>query len=137
MNTPVKSNKDERLLTGYRALDLTGELGLFCGSILGSLGIDVIKVEPPGGNRTRQIGPFYHDIPDPEKSLFWFAFSSNKKSITLDIETSKGQELFKHLAKTADIVIESFPPGHMDKLGLDYPSLEKHTLGKYRLCTQQ
>lgn len=117
------------MLSPYRVLDLTDEKGLFCGKLLADLGADVIKVEKPGGDPARKIGPFYHDEADPEKSLFWFAFNTNKRGITLDIETTEGQELFRRLVKTADFVIESFPPGYMDKLGLSYPSLEKTNPG--------
>jgi len=92
----------------YRILDLTDEKGLLCGKILGDLGADVIKVEKPGGDAARNIGPFYKDIPHPEKSLYWFAYNLNKRSITLDIEKADGVEVFKQLAKKADIVIESF-----------------------------
>lgn len=112
-------------LSPYRVLDLTDEKGLFCGKILGDLGADVIKVEKPGGDPARNIGPFYHDTPHPEKSLFWFAYNTSKRGITLNIETKEGQEVFKRLVKTADFVIESFPPGYLDKLGLDYSVLSE------------
>ena len=117
--------KPEGMLTPYRVLDLTDEKGLLCGKILGDMGADVIKIEKPGGDSARSIGPFYHDEPHPEKSLFWFAMNTSKKGITLDIETADGQEIFKRLVKTADFVIESFQPGYLDKLGLGYSALEK------------
>jgi crotonobetainyl-CoA:carnitine CoA-transferase CaiB-like acyl-CoA transferase len=110
-------------LSPYRALDLTDEKGYFCGKILGDLGMDVIKIEPLGGDPGRNIGPFYHDIPDKNQSLYFFAYNTNKRSITLNIETSDGQKIFKKLIKTADFVIESFVPGYMDKLGLGYVTL--------------
>jgi len=113
------------MLSPYRVLDLTDEKGHLCGKLLGDLGADVIKIERPGGDPARSIGPFYHDEPDPEKSLFWFAFNTSKRGITLSIETTDGQELFRKLVKTADFVIESFPPGYMDRLGLGYSALEK------------
>ena len=113
------------MLNPYRVLDLTDERGLLCGKLLGDLGADVIKIERPGGDPARKIGPFYDDEPDPEKSLFWFAFNTSKRGITLDIETAAGQETFKKLVETADFIIESFPPGYMDKLGLGYSTLEK------------
>lgn len=115
----------EAALEGYRALDLTDDKGFLCGRILGDLGVDVIKVEPLGGEPSRRIGPFYNDIPDPEKSLYWFAYNANKRGITLDIESADGREIFKRLVKTAHFVIESFPPGYMDKLGLGYSSLSQ------------
>ncbi len=58
----------ESLLSRYRVLDLTNENGFLCGRILGDLGADVIKIEPPGGDPGRSTGPFYHDLPDPEKT---------------------------------------------------------------------
>jgi len=115
----------EGMLSSYRVLDLTDEKGLMCGKLLGDLGADVIKVEKPGGDLTRRLGPFYHDEPDPEKSLFWFALNTSKRGITLNIETAEGQDIFKKLVKNADFVIESFPPGYLDKLGLGYSALEK------------
>ena len=113
----------DECLSPYLALDLTDQKGLLCGRILADLGCDVIKIEKPGGDEARSIGPFYHDIPDREKSLYWFAYNSNKRGITLNIETVDGQDLFKRLVKTADFVIESYQPGYMDKLGLGYDSL--------------
>jgi crotonobetainyl-CoA:carnitine CoA-transferase CaiB-like acyl-CoA transferase len=92
---------------------------------MAELGADVVKVERPGGDLSRNVGPFYKDIPDPEKSLSWFAFNQNKRGITLNIETRDGQEIFKKLARKADFVIESFKPGYLDKLGLGYPALSK------------
>lgn len=119
------TSNGESLLSPYRVLDLTDEKGYLCGKILADLGADVIKVEPPEGDPGRKLGPFYHDIPDPEKSLYWFAFNMNKRGITLDIETADGKQLFERLVKTADLVIESFPPGYMAQLGLDYSPLSK------------
>jgi len=114
-----------QLLDSYRVLDLSGEAGMFCGKILGDFGADVIKVEPPGGDLVRNIGPFYHDIPDPEKSLFWFSYNSSKRGITLNIETADGQEIFSRLAKTADVIIETFAPGYMESQGLGYDALSR------------
>ncbi len=111
------------LFSPYRVLDLTDEKGFLCGKIFADLGMDVIKIEKPGGDVGRRIGPFYHDIPDPEKSLFWFAYNTSKRSITLNIENLDGREMFKRLVKTAHFVIESFPPGYMDSLGLGYQAL--------------
>ena len=111
------------LLSGYRVLDLCDEKGLMCGKLLGDLGADVIKVERPGGDQARDMGPFYHDMKDPEKSLFWFSLNTSKRGITLNIETQEGKEIFKELLKTSDCVVESFGPGHMEELGLGYKDL--------------
>lgn len=119
------SKGTETALSLYRVLDLTDEKGYACGKILGDLGADVIKIERPGGDPGRNIGPFYQNTPTPEKSLNWFAFNASKRGITLNIETADGRELFQRLVKTAAFVIESFPPGHLKKLGLDYRTLSK------------
>ena len=120
MNT---ANQKDYLLTPYRILDLTGEHGLMCGKVLGDFGAEVIIVEPPGGHPARSIGPFYKDERHPEKSLFWFAFNTSKKSITLDIMHSEGQQLLKELVRQTDIIVESFAPGYLDDLGLSYATL--------------
>jgi len=112
-------------LSPYRVLDLTDEKGFLAGRILADLGADVIKVERPGGNPTRNIGPFYHDIPDPERSFFWFAYNTNKRGITLNLECNEGRELFRRLVGTTDIVIESCAPGYMKSLGLGYDDLSR------------
>ena len=114
---------NQGMLFSYRILDLTDEKGFICGKVLGDLGADVIKVERPGGDLGRSLGPFYHDIPDPEKSLYWYAFNASKRGVTLDIETSDGQEIFKKLVKTSDCVVESFRPGYLDSIGLGYADL--------------
>ncbi|MBN1190237.1 MAG: CoA transferase [Dehalococcoidales bacterium] len=111
------------MLNGCRALDLSDEKGFLCGKILADLGVEVIKIEKPEGDPARKIGPFWGDQADPEKSLYWLAYNSNKKGITLDIETADGLDVFLKLAETADFVIESFDPGYMDMLGLGYSDL--------------
>lgn len=113
------------MLDHLHALDFTDDKGFLCGKILADLGVNVIKVERPGGDPSRNIGGFQGGKHDPEKSLYWFAYNSNKKGITLDIESAKGKELFKKLVKTVDFVIESFPPGYMDDLGIGYKDLSK------------
>ncbi|MCL0053709.1 CoA transferase [Dehalococcoidia bacterium] len=108
------------LLAPYRVLDLTDERGLLAGKILADLGADVVQIEPPGGNPARNIGPFYGDDPQPEKSLFWWAYAANKRSITLDLEQKDGQALLKKMVAEADFLVESFAPGYLDTLGLGY-----------------
>ena len=113
------------MLSCYRILDLTDEKAFICGRALSDFGAEVIKIEKPGGDPARFKGPFYKDIADPEKNLNWFAFNSNKKGVTLDIERPDGQEIFKKLVKTADAVLESYAPGYLDELGLGYSALSK------------
>ena len=113
------------MLAPYRVLDLTQEDGWLCGRILGDLGADVIKIEPPGGDPARSHGPFYHDDRDPEKCLPWFAYNGNKRGITLDLDSSTGQSIFRQLAQKADFVVESFAPGHLDARGIGYRALHE------------
>ena len=111
------------MLNRYRVLDLTTERGLLCAQILGDLGADVIKVEPPGGSPARRLGPFYQDRPDPDTSLVWWAYNRNKRSITLDITTDEGRDILRRLVKSAHFFIESDMPGTLAELGLGYPEL--------------
>ena len=113
------------LLSPFRVLDLTDELGFLCGKILGDLGADVIKIERPGGDPARNIGPFFHEQPDPEKSLYWFGFNNNKRGITLNLESERGRKLFLKLVAGTDFVVESFMPGYLDGLGLGYSALSQ------------
>jgi len=115
--------RTEAFLDGYRVLDLTDEKGQLCGRILGDMGADVIKIEPPGGDASRSTGPFYHDDPNPERSLTWFYANANKRSITLRLDSTEGRDIFMRLVKDADLVVESFTPGHMAELGLAYDAL--------------
>jgi benzylsuccinate CoA-transferase BbsE subunit len=106
-------------LPPFRVLDLTEGSCLLGGRMLADLGADVIQIETPGGSASR-IAPYYKGIADPEKSLFWFAYSSNKRGITLDLNQARGRRLFKKLVKTADIVLESFEACHLNKMKLGY-----------------
>jgi crotonobetainyl-CoA:carnitine CoA-transferase CaiB-like acyl-CoA transferase len=111
------------MLNGCRVLDLTTERGLLCGQILGDLGADVIKIEPPGGSAVRALKPFFADETGPERSVYWWAYNRNKRGITLNLETSEGRDLFRKLAAKADLVIESDNPGHLSSYGLGYNDL--------------
>jgi benzylsuccinate CoA-transferase BbsE subunit len=114
-----RETRNAQLLTGLRVLDLADGSGSLCGRILADLGADVIKVEPPGGDPARQEPPFAGDVPEPDRSLSWFAANINKRGITLDRATETGCELFRRLVETADVVIETPLDGH----GLDYVAL--------------
>ncbi len=105
-------------LAPFRVIDLTNELGQLAGRMLGDLGAEVIKVEPPGGDESRFIGPFRGDVVDPEQSLHWWTFNTNKLSATLDLTTLQGQELFTQLLDRADFLIETCPPDTAAALGL-------------------
>jgi crotonobetainyl-CoA:carnitine CoA-transferase CaiB-like acyl-CoA transferase len=111
------------ILESRRVLDLSNERGLLCGQILADLGADVIAVEPPGGSSARRIGPFAADVRDPERSLLWWSYSRNKRSITLNLERPEGRDLLRRLAAAADFLIESFEPGFMAGRRLAYDDL--------------
>lgn len=74
------------LMGGFRALDLTDEKGIIYGKILGNLEVGAIKVEKTRGDPSRKILPFYHDEPEPDKSLCWYSFNTNKRSIIRNLE---------------------------------------------------
>lgn len=112
-------------LGDVRVIDLAGEIGQYCTKLLADLGADVIKVEPPGGDPVRRLPPFYHDRPGEQTSLYWLNLNTNKRSVTLDLETADGRRLFEKLAATADVVVETFPPGYLDRLGVGYEALTK------------
>ena len=113
-------------LDDIRVLDISqGIAGPLCAKILGDFGADVLKVEPSGGESGRTMPPFFGDDPHPEKSLFFLLLNLNKRGITLNLETQKGASIFKELVRQADVVIESFQPGYLASLGLDYESLER------------
>lgn len=113
-------------LTGYRALDLTSlYMGPFCTRMLADYGADVIKIEPISGDPARDEGPFFHDENHPEKSGLFLHLNVNKRSMTTNIETAQGQKIIRELAKSSDIVVESFKPGYLDNLGLGYEDLVK------------
>ena len=115
-----------KLLEGVRVLDLTNVLaGPFCCYQLAQLGADVIKVEVPrSGDLARQLGA------DPElnKRLMGASFlaqNAGKRSVTINLKSPAGKEVFHRLAATADVVVENFRPGVMDRLGLGYDALRK------------
>jgi len=111
------------MLSPYRVLDLTTERGLLCGQLLGDLGADVIQIEPPGGSRARRLGPFVDDVPHPDRSLYWWSYTRNKRSLVLDVTQPRGRELLLALARNAHFVIESHDPGAMAAQGLGYDDL--------------
>ena len=102
------------MLSPYRVLDVTDERGHFAGMILASLGAEVIKIEPPGGVRTRSLGPFSN----AGESLTHAAYDRGKKSVVIDLETAEGRDQLRRLAAGSDAIIESVGAGVMAGLGL-------------------
>ena len=99
----------EGALSGYRVLDLTNEKGMFCSRLLADMGVEVIRLEKPGVGSAGVIGEA----------------NRGKLDITLNIEKKSGQDIFKRLIKTADAVVESYPPGYLELLGLSHPKLSE------------
>jgi crotonobetainyl-CoA:carnitine CoA-transferase CaiB-like acyl-CoA transferase len=112
-------------LAGLRVLELADETGQFSGKLLGDLGADVVKIEPRGGEPSRRVGPFLDDVPHPERSLSFWYYNTSKRGVTLNLQTIEGRQLFGRLAAAADVIIETFRPGFLASLGLDYEALRE------------
>jgi crotonobetainyl-CoA:carnitine CoA-transferase CaiB-like acyl-CoA transferase len=119
--------RDQRisLLEGIRILDLADEEASFCTKLLADMGANVIKVERPGGDPSRKMGPFSADTSDPERSLFFLYHNTNKLGITLNLEHSEGRKIFRRLVEKVDVVVESFSPGYLKSLGLSFEILSR------------
>lgn len=117
-------------LDDLKVLDISqGIAGPLCARLLGDFGADVIKVEPPEGEPGRRMPPFFGDDPHPEKSLFFLLCNLNKRGVVLDLKTTDGAARFRELARTADIIVESFQPGYLASLGLDHARLAEDNPG--------
>ena len=116
-------------LAGTRVLDLTGPPGQLCVKMLADAGADVIGVEPPGGASVRERPPFIGGSSGPDSSLYFLHYNGNKRGVTLNLDSRDGQALFRRLARTADVLVESFPPGYLDDLGLTHESLREENPG--------
>src|SRR5262249_31240385 len=84
---------------------------------------DVVKIEPPGGEPCRRIGPFLDDITHAERNLSFWYYNTSKRGITLTLDSVDGRALFRRLAVKTDIILETFRPGYLASLGLDYEVL--------------
>ena len=121
----MAAQTDNGVLRGVRALEVGGELGAWCGKLLADMGASVTKIEPPSGDPTRSYPPFYQDRPHPDRSLYFWHYNTNKKSITLDINTEAGRDVFTRLSTGVDVVIDSLPAEHLDELGIGYDALRR------------
>lgn len=110
------------ILGGIRVLELAHNLsGAFCAKLLADQGARTVKVEPPGrGDPARGEPPFIDGEPHPDRSALFLAFNTNKKSVTLDIEQTDGRDLLLRLVSGTDIVIESYSPGRLSRVGIAY-----------------
>jgi crotonobetainyl-CoA:carnitine CoA-transferase CaiB-like acyl-CoA transferase len=107
-------------LAGLKVIDLTRVLaGPYVTQLLGDLGAEILKIEPPGGDDTRKFPPHL----EGGESHYFLAPNRHKKSVVLDLKKPEGAQLLRELASRADILVENYRPGVMDRLGLSYESL--------------
>ena len=106
-------------LAGLRVVELASEYAAHCGRLLADYGAEVILIEPPGGAPQRWYEPFVDDVPDPERSLWFWHYNTNKFGVVVDLDDDEGRARFRDLVASADIVVEAEPPGHLAALGID------------------
>jgi crotonobetainyl-CoA:carnitine CoA-transferase CaiB-like acyl-CoA transferase len=111
------------MLSGLRVIEIADECAEYAGLLLAGLGAEVIKIEPPEGNATRRIGPFLDDKPGPERSLFFWAYNRNKKSVMLDTREAPAQAHLLRLLEGADILLDSSCGSLNAALGLERAAL--------------
>ncbi len=126
VNQLHESAVSPQALSQIRVIDLTQDIaGSYCTKLAAGFGAEVIKVEPPEtGDKMRGVGPFCNGNEGLESSIPFLWLNTGKKSITLDLQTDEGIETLKKLIERADVLVESFSPGVMADLGLDYDSLD-------------
>ena len=113
-------------LEGLKVLDLGQDIGAaFCARLFADLGAYVVKVEPPGGDPCRDLGPYSGDLPDRERSGLFLALNTNKLGVTLNLESATGMELLLLLADGADLLVESYLPSYLPSVGLGYSQLHQ------------
>lgn len=119
-----KTNVSSGALSGLRVLDLTGRMGGYCGLLLANLGAEVILIEPPGGDPMRLQGPFKNGGAQPEESLSFAAYHTNKFGVTLNLEEDEDKQKLCELVRRADALIEDKPVGYLDQHELGYAQLQ-------------
>jgi crotonobetainyl-CoA:carnitine CoA-transferase CaiB-like acyl-CoA transferase len=107
-------------LDDVRVLEIGDERGEYCGMLLAGQGADVIKIEPPDGSPSRRIGPFYEDIRDPNRSLFFWSYNRAKRGVIIDLTRHEERDFYTALVRSADVIVDSQGSGIMDLLGLGY-----------------
>ena len=108
------------MLSPYRVLDLTDFRGEIGPMILGDMGADVIRIEPPAGSSARSCAPHFEGAPDDLTSLQFIAFNRNKRSIALDPERAEDRDTLQALIRSADFVFESAPERQLESFGIDF-----------------
>jgi len=110
------------LLSGARILDLSHMLaGPFGSMMMGDLGAEIIKIEPPEGDPMRRMGPHFFAT----ESAYYLSTNRSKKSMTLNLQTERGRAIFYELVRVSDVVYDNFRPGITQKLGIDYATLKR------------
>ncbi len=113
-------------LEGVSVLDLTHCIaGPYCTRLLAGFGAEVLKIEPPGGEKGRRMAPFLHDDPGPDSSLPFAYLNIGKRSMTLNLKCEEGREILLSMLPETDVLVENFAPRVMPSLGLDYSSLQE------------
>src|SRR6202163_838309 len=125
----MMGNAGPGMLAGLRVIEIADERAEYTGLLLAGLGAEIIKIEPPEGNATRRLGPFYEDQPGPERSLFFWNYNRNKKSVVLDLREAPGgpaaREDLLRLLEGADVLLDSSCGAMNAALGLDRATIEK------------
>jgi CoA:oxalate CoA-transferase len=116
-----------RALDGVRVVEYCRTLsGPYCTKLMADLGAEVIHIEPPKtGDDVRQMPPFPQDVPHPEKSGLFLFLNTNKLGVTLNPAMQRGKDIFEELVRGADVLVEDWPPGHMEELGLGHDHLSE------------
>ena len=119
----MMGNAAPGMLAGLRVIEVADESAEYAGLLLAGLGAEVVKIEPPEGNATRHIGPFLDDRPGPERSLFFWSYNRNKKSVVLDLRTPPACEQLLRLLGGADVLLDASCGALNEVLGLDRGAL--------------
>ncbi len=119
----MMGNAGPGMLAGLRVIEVADERAEYTGLLLAGLGAEVVKIEPPEGNATRRIGPFLEDQPGPERSLFFWNYNRNKKSVVLDLREPPAREQLLRLLGGADILLDASCGALNEVLGLDHAAL--------------
>ncbi len=122
-NSPTRESSPERPLGHLRVVALPGLPTLFMGKWLADLGADVIRLEPPGGDPDRCLGPLAPDSISQDSSLVWANYATGSRSVTADLTSADGQLAARRMIATADVLVEAFSPGTLDAMGLGVATL--------------
>ncbi|MDP6453474.1 MAG: CoA transferase [SAR202 cluster bacterium] len=120
----MASSAEASVLQGIRVLELGGEIGGWCGKLLADMGATVTKIEPPEGDPTRAYEPFFDDQEGVNRSLYFWHYNTSKRGVTLNLESDRGRELFNELAESADVIVDSLPPGYLDSVDIGYQQIK-------------